>query len=126
MGIKKRNSSKRIQVVVSDEEYIQIKNAAESVGLSNSAYLRELGLGYAPASVYDLDIVGELIKISADQGRFGGLIKMWLTNDERLARFDHASLSKALLNIIEKVQVIQNEILEIIKSRRILAAKKRY
>lgn len=126
MASKKRKYSKRIQVVVSDEEYEKIATSAESVGLSNSAYLRELGLGYAPSSIYDLDVVKKLVKISADEGRLGGLIKMWLSNDERLLMFDQQSLGKVMVSILENVNQIQDSILEILKQRKILAAKKRF
>lgn len=92
----KRRYSKRIQVVVSDEEFKKIVEASASVGLSQSAYLRELGLGYSPSPVYDLEAIEKLMKLNADQGRLGGLIKMWLTNDERLMMFEQESLSKAI------------------------------
>ena len=123
MGTNKRKYSKRIQVVVSDEEFIKIAEAAESVGLSHSAYLRELGLGYAPAPVYDLEAVEQMMKLNADQGRLGGLIKMWLSNDERLMMFERESLSKAIFGVLKQ---IEKELLEVVKMRRILAAKKRF
>ncbi len=126
MKDKKRRYSKRIQVVVSDDEYAQITESAKSVGLSNSAFLRQTGKGYAPSSIFDLDVVEKLIKLSADQGRYGGLLKMWLTNDERLAWFDQKELAQSIGLSLEKVNEIQETILDIIKSRKILAAKKRF
>ena len=126
MGTNKRKYSKRIQVVVSDEEFIKIAEAAESVGLSHSAYLRELGLGYAPAPVYDLEAVEQMMKLNADQGRLGGLIKMWLSNDERLMMFERESLSKAIFGVLKQIEELQGGLLEVVKMRRILAAKKRF
>ena len=126
MGTNKRKYSKRIQVVVSDEEFIKIAEAAESVGLSHSAYLRELGLGYAPAPAYDLEAVEQMMKLNADQGRLGGLIKMWLSNDERLMMFERESLSKAIFGVLKQIAELQGEFLEVVKLRRILAAKKRF
>ena len=113
-------------MVVSDEEFIKIAEAAESVGLSHSAYLRELGLGYAPAPVYDLEAVEQMMKLNADQGRLGGLIKMWLSNDERLMMFERESLSKAIFGVLKQIEELQGELLEVVKMRRILAAKKRF
>lgn len=126
MGTNKRKYSKRIQVVVSDDEFAKIAEAAESVGLSHSAYLRELGLGYAPAPVYDLEAVEQMMKLNADQGRLGGLIKMWLSNDERLLMFERESLSKAIFGVLKQIEELQGELLEVVKLRRILAAKKRF
>ena len=126
MGTNKRKYSKRIQVVVSDDEFAKIAEAAESVGLSHSAYLRELGLGYAPAPVYDLEAVEQMMKLNADQGRLGGLIKMWLSNDERLMMFERESLSKAIFGVLKQIEELQRELLEVVKMRRILAAKKRF
>lgn len=120
----KRKLPKAIKVYVSEEEYQQLSILASSVGLSQSAYLRLLGLGYKPASVFDGEAVKTLAKINADQGRLGGLIKMWLSNDERLVMYDREELAKAIFGLLGKVDEMQAEMLEIVKSRRILAAKK--
>ncbi|MCF2995281.1 hypothetical protein [Neisseria gonorrhoeae] len=75
-------------------------------------------------SVYDGEAVKALAKINADQGRLGGLIKMWLANDERLMMFDHDQLAKAIFGVLEQIGEMQESMLEIVRSRRILAAKK--
>lgn len=85
--------------------------------------MRELGLGTKPTSIFDLDVTEKLVKLAADQGRYGGLLKMWLTNDERLAMFSQKELSTAIFSSLERVEKIQTEILELLKSRKILAAK---
>ncbi|EMU0637004.1 conjugal transfer protein TraJ [Neisseria gonorrhoeae] len=119
-----RKRPKYISVYVSEEEWKIIESLAKSVGLSQSAYLKLLGLGYKPASVYDGEAVKALAKINADQGRLGGLIKMWLANDERLMMFDHDQLAKAIFGVLEQIGEMQESMLEIVRSRRILAAKK--
>lgn len=119
-----RKRPKYISVYVSEEEWKLIESMAESVGLSQSAYLKLLGLGYKPASIFDNEVVKVLSKINADQGRLGGLIKMWLTNDERLMMFDQKQLSQAIFGVLKKIEEMQDEMLGIVKSRRILAAKK--
>lgn len=121
---KKRIPPKAVRVYASDDELQQIAVNAAAVSMSQSAYLKALGLGYKPASVYDRDVVIQLVKINADQGRLGGLIKMWLSNDERLALYDHDQLAKSIFGVLEKIDELQGEMLEIVKSRRILAAKK--
>ena len=72
-----------------------------------------------------LEAIEKLMKLNADQGRLGGLIKMWLTNDERLMMFEQESLSKAIFSTLEMIKELQTELLEIIKLRKVLAAKKR-
>ena len=73
-----RDRKRPLKVVVSDAERITIRNQAQSVGLSVSAYLRAVGLGHKPKSIVDLEAVRDLVRVSADQGRLGGLLKLWL------------------------------------------------
>ena len=63
------------------EEKSQIQALAKEAGLSVSDYLRRLGLLYRPTSVMDYEKVGELLKIAADMGRLGGLLKWWLSGE---------------------------------------------
>ena len=64
--------------MVSVEEREEIQARARGCGLSVSAYLRALGLGHEPRSVYDLTTVDTLAQVNGDLGRFGGLLKLWL------------------------------------------------
>jgi hypothetical protein len=71
----------RVPVLESDEEVIKAK--AKELGLSTAEYLRRLGLGFEPPSTLDYRAVTELAKVNADQGRLGGLLKLWLTDDAK-------------------------------------------
>jgi hypothetical protein len=75
----------RVPVLTEDEEIIKAK--AKAVGLSTAAYLRGLGLGFEPPSTLDYRAVTELAKINGDQGRLGGLLKLWLTDDAKFREF---------------------------------------
>jgi hypothetical protein len=66
-----------LRVVVSDSERSRIEDRARSAGLSVSAYLRT-GLCHPIRSSFDYAAVMELAKINGDQGRLGGLLKLWL------------------------------------------------
>lgn len=68
-----------LKVVVSHAERAAIEERAVASGLSVSAYLRGLGIGHTPRSLIDLKAVGTLVGVNADQGRLGGLLKLWLT-----------------------------------------------
>jgi hypothetical protein len=75
-----RDRINHIQVVVDTQERAQIKARAAASGLSVSAYLRAAGLGHRVQSVLDHEAVGELVKVAGDQGRLGGLLKLWLVD----------------------------------------------
>jgi hypothetical protein len=75
-----RDRINHIQVVVDTQERAQIKARAAASGLSVSAYLRAAGLGHRVQSVLDHRAVGELVKVAGDQGRLGGLLKLWLVD----------------------------------------------
>lgn len=75
-----RERNRPLRVVVSPSERARIEALAAAAGLSVSAYLRSVGLGYQPRSVVDLDAVERLAKVNADLGRLGGLLKLWLTD----------------------------------------------
>jgi len=72
--------------VLPDEE-AAIKKMAASTGLSVAAYLRNISLGYQVRSILDNKRVEELARINGDLGRLGGLLKLWLTNDPRVAQY---------------------------------------
>lgn len=75
-----RDRINHIQVVVDAHERSQIKARAAASGLSVSAYLRAAGLSHRVQSVLDHKAVGELVKVAGDQGRLGGLLKLWLVD----------------------------------------------
>jgi hypothetical protein len=73
-----RDREHPLKVVVSAAERSEIQGRARATGLSTSAYLRSVGLGYEPRSVYDLDAVAEFAQVNGDLGRISGLLKLWL------------------------------------------------
>lgn len=115
MGSQTRIRKKAIKVWVTEEEKEAIEANARSTRLSNSSYLRNLGLGFEPASTLDHESVLKLLKVNADLGRLGGLLKMWLSNDERFSLYE-VSISKinALFNKVEETQAkIQKIVLKL-------------
>lgn len=75
-----RNRKLPLKVFVTDAERARIEERASASGLSVSAYLRAAGLGHPIRSVLDHGAVLELAKLNGDQGRLGGLLKLWLAN----------------------------------------------
>ena len=94
---------RQLRVPVRQDEADGIRQQAAAAGLSVAAYLRNVGLGYRVSGIVDCQQVRELARINGDLGRLGGLLKLWLTNDERTARFGEATV-RALLARIEATQ----------------------
>ena len=75
-----RDRVNHLQVVVDTAERQEIRDRAKAAGLSVSAYLRTVALGRQVGSVLDHKAVGELVRVAGDQGRLGGLLKLWLVD----------------------------------------------
>ena len=78
-GEESRDRNRPLKVFVSERERADIETRAAATGLSVSAYLRNLGLGFQPPSTLDQEAILALLKVNADQGRLGGLFKLWLS-----------------------------------------------
>ncbi len=98
-----RKNSPPIKVYRLPEERKLIAENAHAAGYSTTRYLREVGQGYTIKGVMDYERVLELVKINGDLGRLGGLLKLWLSNDERAAHFGYATIHSVLAKI-EKTQ----------------------
>ena len=58
-------------------------------------------------SIIDQNSIADLAKVNADQGRLGGLLKLWLTDDEKLKLYDRAKLSVSIINLLEEIKRLQ-------------------
>ena len=117
-GTKRTKSTrreKRLRVPVLPEEEMMIKAKASEAGLTIAEYLRNLGLGYSVPSVIDNQQVNALLKINADLGRLGGLIKLWLTNDRRTKYIGKSQLHMTLDTIRETQSAMLSEIIKLRK-----------
>jgi hypothetical protein len=98
-----RKGSPPIKVYCLPEERERIEANARAAGLSLSAFLLAVGQGYRVQGITDYEQVRELARINGDLGRLGGLLKLWLTDDVRTAKFGEATI-RALLARIEATQ----------------------
>jgi hypothetical protein len=113
-----RKGSAPIKVWCLPEERRSIEVGADAAGLSLSAYLRTVGMGYEIRSILDHTRVEELARINGDLGRLGGLLKLWLTDDARTARFGESTIP-AVLARIEDTQSKMHEVMRaVVMSRR--------
>ena len=107
-----RKSSPPAKVYCLPDERRQLEGMARAAGLSLSAYLLAVGLGYRVSGILDNKRVEELARINGDLGRLGGLLKLWLTDDPRTAEFGEATI-RALLS---KIEYTQSKMLEVMRS----------
>lgn len=96
-----------IKVWVTKEEKISINNNAKLHGLSNSAFLRNLGLNITVNGIIDQQAILEIVKVNADLGRLGGLLKLWLTNDEKSKDYD-----RDINNLLNRIVQTQSTLFE--------------
>lgn len=75
-GTRPRNEY--IKVFVTEDERAELVERAAQAGMSQSAFLRAVGLNEPIRSVVDLQAVADLGKINGDLGRVAGLLKLWL------------------------------------------------
>ena len=95
-----RDRNRPLKVFVSERERAEIETRAAATGLSVSAYLRNLGLGFQPHSTLDHEAILALLKVNADQGRLGGLFKLWLSG-QSVASTETMEIRKLLIDIEE-------------------------
>lgn len=102
-----------IYVYCLPDEKTQIEAMAKATGHSASSYLRTVGQGYPVHSILDFERVQELAKVNGDLGRLGGLLKLWLTDDAKLAAFGMAQMSKTIVGVLEEIRTNQAAIREV-------------
>ncbi len=105
-----REQNKALKVLVTPAERAEIAKRAGAVRLPVSSYLRELGLGYRPKSTLDQEAVLALLKVNADQGRLGGLLKLWLTT-----RAGDGAPVGSVRALLHKIETAQAELARVLK-----------
>jgi hypothetical protein len=103
-----RDRQRTLRVVVSATERARIEQRAKIAGLSVSAYLRAAGLNQPIRSVLDHDAVRELAKVNGDQGRLGGLLKLWL-----MQRGGEGAPAVEIRRVLDRITEIQTQLANI-------------
>ncbi|MEX3581617.1 MAG: conjugal transfer transcriptional regulator TraJ [Burkholderia sp.] len=104
-----RKGSPPIKVYCLPDERAQVQAKADAAGLSLSAYLLRVGMGYEIQGILDHRRVHDLAKVNGDLGRLGGLLKLWLTNDARTAGFTTATIR----TLLAKIEATQDDLREV-------------
>jgi len=109
-----RNRNAPIKVYVNETERETIERVAEATQKSPSALMRDLAMGFEPRSVFDKEAIQAMIKLNADQGRLGGLLKLWLTGEKH----GEGVSSQEVRQLYEQTQAIQMQLAKIVMSER--------
>lgn len=110
---KRRIYPHTLRVVVSAEERTAIDGTAKRLGMSTSAYLRALGLGYQPIGHLDNEAAERLMQAKADLSRLGNLLKLWLSDDAKLAVFKPGQAEAYIAKLLPAIHANQVQMYEI-------------
>jgi Mobilization protein NikA len=94
-----RDRQRTLRVVVSATERERIKQRAQIAGMSVSSFLRTAGLNKRVYQALDWEAVRVLAKVNGDQGRLGGLLRIYLKDSDAAG-----SVARTLLDQIKSVQ----------------------
>ncbi|HUZ64830.1 MAG TPA: conjugal transfer protein TraJ [Acetobacteraceae bacterium] len=104
-----RDRQRHLKVVVSASERARIEERAKAAGMSVSAYLRTAGLGHPIKSVLDHAAVTDLCKVNGDQGRLGGLLKLWLVD-----RPGRGASEAEVRRLLDRIGDLQGRLAEVV------------
>ena len=107
-----RKNSPPIGVYCLPVERMKIEANAQAAGLSLSAYLLKVGMGYRISGILDNSRVEELARINGDLGRLDGLLKLWLSDDPRAEGLGEATLRAAL----SRIEDTQDRMIEVMRA----------
>jgi len=102
---RRRREATPIYVRVSAEEKAQLQAIAEACSCSVPALLRYTALGHQVKSTLDHQAVMELSRLRGDLGRMGGLLKLWLTQEEQWV--ESGAKKVEIRELIEQLQDLQ-------------------
>ena len=110
-----------VKVMVTPYEKARIAGNAKACGMTMSSYARTLLNGCIPSSQKDLGDMKEIFRLHADLGRLGGLMKMLLTNDERLNDMGRdmavVTIDNILMDIRATQGILKNEVIKSLGKR---------
>ncbi|ATS82310.1 plasmid mobilization protein [Xanthomonas citri] len=97
-----RPRNEYIKVFVTEDERAELVERAAQAGMSQSAFLRAIGLNEPIRSVVDLQAVADLAKVNGDLGRVAGLLKLWLA--EKRGQGARPADVEAMMNDFRRLQ----------------------
>lgn len=108
-----RDRQHPLRLTVTPAEKAAIAARAKDAGLSVASYLRTVALGRQVRSVLDHQAVGELVRVAGDQGRLGGLLKLWLAGHSDQGA-DQGAPEIEVRRVLERLGDLQGALAEIV------------
>ncbi|WP_440137890.1 plasmid mobilization protein [Pseudomonas boreofloridensis] len=87
---------------MTEDERAELIERAAQAGMSQSAFMRAVGLNTPIRSIVDLTAVADLVKAHGDLGRVAGLLKLWLA--EKRGQGARPTDVEAMMNDFRKLQ----------------------
>ena len=103
---RKARRSEQVKSYVTSEEFVFIMESSNRAGLSMSEFVRRVCLGFRVESREDQQARRELLKVNADLGRLGGLLKQTLASGHK----------EQIYGLLHKIDQAQAELKEKIKA----------
>ncbi len=105
--MKKEKRKHIIKTYITEDEYAEIIDTSNRSGLSISEFVRRICLGSVVPSREDALARRELLKVNADLGRLGGLLKQSITaTGER----------ESIRPLLKEIELLQLELKEKVKA----------
>lgn len=101
----------QLNIRLSPKEYDEICEKSENHGLTMSSFMRNLAMNYKVYSTVDAKAINDLLKVAADQGRLGGLLKSWLSQNSR----DLRELNELIKEITDTQALLKAKARELLK-----------
>lgn len=99
-----------VKTWVAPYEKARIASNAKACGMSMSSYVRTVLSGSNPLTKNGLGDLKEVFKLHGDLGRLGGLLKMFLTNDERLNDIGKDMANVTIDNVLLDIRITQDHL----------------
>ena len=103
---RKARRSEQVKSYVTSEVFVFIMESSNRAGLSMSEFVRRVCLGFRVESREDQQVRRELLKVNADLGRLGGLLKQTLASGHK----------EQIYGLLHKIDQAQAELKEKIKA----------
>lgn len=110
---RQRGDMSRVTFRLSEDDLQKIDAKAAECALTRSQYVRQTAVGIVPRSKFDKKVIHDLSLLHGDIGRVGGLLKLWLTNNEDSAIHQKLNVSELVLEIRQLKESINELIVKI-------------
>ena len=111
----RRARTKLLQVRLTPDEHRAVTSSAQACGVSAATFVRAVALGEKLKVVADQRALLELLRLRADMGRVGGLLKLWLTNEERFDKEKEGVGVREVRDVLSRIESTESQIRAVVE-----------